>query len=725
MSGAAPRRWASAQDCVEALIEQVGRELRVAVPLGLGKPNTLLNALYRRAVDDPSVRLHLYTALTLAPPPVGQGLQARLAGPIQARLFEGYESLDYWEALRGDALPANIRVTEFFFQPATLLGRAQAQQDYLCSNYTHVGRDLRAAQINVFMQLVAPHPDTGSAEQVSLSSNPDVTLEMLPYIRQRRADGLPVAVLGQVCDALPYMGRDAVVTVDQFDGLFEGEAAQYRLFGTPAAPVSAADHAIGLQVSALLRDGGTLQIGIGALSDAIAWSAGLRENDNNRYRQAIAAMPGLPDTLVEQLGGRAPFRAGLYGCTEMLVEAYLHLQRVGVIKRRVYPHAGLQRLLDDGRIGVRPDEAMLDALVDASLVGNPLSRDDVHWLREAGIFRADVEWAAGTLQREGLPGIEADLSREENLQAIADHCLGSELRDATLIHGGFFLGGEGFYERLRALPPAERDLICMTGVAQINQLNGNEPLRVAQRRHARFVNTGLKVTLMGSVVSDGLESGQVLSGVGGQYNFVAQAHALPEARSILCIRATRGQGEALESNVVWAYGHVTIPRHLRDIVATEYGVADLRGATDSQVIARLLDIADSRFQPALLKQAVAAGKLPDTHEISPWARDNRPEALGQRLAAVGAGGFPAFPFGSELSAEEITLMRALRGFQALDRWGRARSLLRHAGVFRRPPAAHGALLSRMGLHKPRGWRERLQAGIVSVALLEAGAESQA
>jgi hypothetical protein len=57
-------------------------------------------------------------------------------------------------------------------------------------------------------------------------------------------------------------------------------------------------------------------------------------------------------------------------------------------------------------------------------------------------------------------------------------------------------------------------------------------------RKARFMNTTMKVTLLGAAASDALESGQVVSGVGGQYNFVAMAHALPDARSILMLRAT-------------------------------------------------------------------------------------------------------------------------------------------------------------------------------------------
>ena len=39
----------------------------------------------------------------------------------------------------------------------------------------------------------------------------------------------------------------------------------------------------------------------------------------------------------------------------------------------------------------------------------------------------------------------------------------------------------------------------------------------------------------------------------------------------------RDSAEGPQSNIRWSYGHTTIPRHLRDMVVTEYGVADLRG----------------------------------------------------------------------------------------------------------------------------------------------------
>jgi acyl-CoA hydrolase len=51
--------------------------------------------------------------------------------------------------------------------------------------------------------------------------------------------------------------------------------------------------------------------------------------------------------------------------------------------------------------------------------------------------------------------------------------------------------------------------------------------------------------LFGAVASDQLEDGRVVSGIGGQYNFVSMAHALPDARLIMMIRSTRGSGKTL------------------------------------------------------------------------------------------------------------------------------------------------------------------------------------
>ncbi|MCX7057440.1 MAG: acetyl-CoA hydrolase, partial [Proteobacteria bacterium] len=317
--------------------------------------------------------------------------------------------------------------------------------------------------------------------------------------------------------------------------------------------------------------------------------------------------------------------------------------------------------------------------------------------------------------------LEARLDTVEARAEIAAHCLARRLDGGRVLHAGFLLGPRGFYGALRDLPEDDRQRFDMTRISFTNQLYGpDQALKIAQRRHARFINTTMMVNGLGAAVSDALDSGQVISGVGGQYNFVAMAHALPEARSILLLRSTRTSGGTTSSNILWNYGHTTIPRHLRDVVVTEYGIADLRGLTDRDCVASLLAVTDSRFQPALLAQAQRAGKIEQGYRIPDPQRDNQPEAIANALRPLRAQGlFSEYPFGSDLTAEEIVLARALERLKARNATpqGRARTLL--AAV-----AASGdstelqPYLERLGLATPKGWRQRLMARMVAGAISE-------
>jgi hypothetical protein len=68
--------------CVDAVLARVGRHVRLATPLGIGKPNHLLNAFYRRAAHDPSIVLEIMTALTLQRPTAASDLERRFLGPF-------------------------------------------------------------------------------------------------------------------------------------------------------------------------------------------------------------------------------------------------------------------------------------------------------------------------------------------------------------------------------------------------------------------------------------------------------------------------------------------------------------------------------------------------------------------------------------------------------------------------------------------------------------------
>ena len=80
----------------------------LALPLGLGKANHVANALFARAVADPSIRLRIFTALTLEKPRAKGDLQWRFTKPLVERVFSGYPDLAYAVAQREGTLPANI-----------------------------------------------------------------------------------------------------------------------------------------------------------------------------------------------------------------------------------------------------------------------------------------------------------------------------------------------------------------------------------------------------------------------------------------------------------------------------------------------------------------------------------------------------------------------------------------------------------------------------------------
>src|SRR4029078_4295079 len=239
---------------------------------------------------------------------------------------------------------------------------------------------------------------------------------------------------------------------------------------------------------------------IGQVGDALAQGLVVRHRDNAQFQAIMKRLaPGAGQGSPLEVGR---FEKGLYGVSEMLIEAFLGLIDAGILKREV---------------------------------------------------------------------------------------------DGVMLHGAFFLGPKSLYRALREMPAEQLARIQMMPVSFTNQLYGEEDAKRRARVDARFVNTAMMATLMGAAVSDGLEDGQVIGGVGGQYNFVAQAFALQGARSILALEATRCSGARAQSNIRWNYGHETIPRHLRDVFVTEYGVADVRGKSDADNITATLAVMDLLF----------------------------------------------------------------------------------------------------------------------------------
>jgi acyl-CoA hydrolase len=712
-----PQMFDDVSEIVEEALRRVGRKVVLALPLGIGKPNLVANEFFRRARADPALDLTIFTALSLRKPTGSGDLERRFIEPLAARIFGNYPDLDYLAAVRAGALPPNVRVIEFFLEPGSLLNSAPAQSGYLCANYTHVTRELLERGVNVIAHVVARRMVAGQVE-ISLGSNPDITVDLLPEVARLRAAGQPVVMLGHLHREMPFMLGAARVDVEVFDLLLDHARYDYDLFAPPNPSLATVDHAIGLHASSLVRDGGTLQIGIGELGDSIVYSLLLRHQQNDAWRHTLAeAGGGRGGALVEEIGGRGPFTTGLFGATEMFVDQMLDLYRAGILRRRVYDYLPLQKALAANGSRTRVDEPLLRALL-AHGAGPVLSAGEIAALRAAGVFRGEVRHEKGQLVSPDGERLAPDLRDAAVCAALARDCLGLELQGGTVLQAGFLLGPRSFYAALGALPESERRLFDMRGVGFINQLYGDDlPLRVAQRSHARFVNTTMMLTTLGAAVSDGLADGRVVSGVGGQYNFVAMAHALPGARSLLCARSTRLKDGRVSSNIVTGYGHVTIPRHLRDIAITEYGIADLRGKTDAECVAAMLAITDSRFQDELLMDAKRAQKIDAGYRIPDACRHNTPDRLERAFEAPRrAGLFTEFPFGTDLTREEIDLARALRWLKENTAGRRSRLSTLGRAVLGGVDESHRGYLERLGLGAPGDLRQRLTARLVSLGL---------
>lgn len=549
------------------ILSEVGDHLRLATPLGLGKPNQLINLIYRAVKDDPKKSLKIYTALSLQVPQPKKNLEKRFLNSFLKDHFgEDYPHLDYATDAFKSAVPKNIAVHEFYFQAGQYLHKPQAQMNYVSLNYTHVAQTILDDDINVIVQLISSTFVDGNTVY-SLSCNSDLTLDVVDLFQKHDKK---LFVVGVVHPDLAFLGGEAQIDSSFFDIVVESPEVKHKLFATPRLPISEADHLIGLHASQMIKDDGTLQIGIGSLSDALVNMTVLRQKENVLYKK-----------IANEWWHKAPkpfhlhqdtFQKGLYGTSEMVMDGFMHLRKADVLKRWVYDH----------------DE---------------------------------------TARR--------------------------------YLHGAFFLGSKELYGWLQNLRGEDFEGLSMTRVSKVNDLYDPHELAIRrQRKNARFFNTCMNIGLLGGAASETLSDGQVISGVGGQYNFIAMSRELPDSFSVLMLRSTRTSKGKRQSNIVWSHDQLTIPRHLRDVVITEYGIAFLRGKTDEQCIEALIEIADSEFQEKLIEVAQKNGKLSKTYQLPAHATQNTPEKISEFVQKF-ADHFSAFPLGSDFTPAEEKIAVAL------------------------------------------------------------------
>jgi acyl-CoA hydrolase len=136
----------------------------------------------------------------------------------------------------------------------------------------------------------------------------------------------------------------------------------------------------------------------------------------------------------------------------------------------------------------------------------------------------------------------------------------------------------------------------------------NSPETMARNENMTTINGALVVDLFGQVVADTLH-GRQFSGIGGHEDFVSVSGLELGDRSMICLPSSAIVDGERVSRIVPALTDgmiVTTPRHQIDLVATEHGVAHLRGRTVRERALALAEISHPDFRDEL---AAGAAKL--------------------------------------------------------------------------------------------------------------------
>lgn len=131
----------------------------------------------------------------------------------------------------------------------------------------------------------------------------------------------------------------------------------------------------------------------------------------------------------------------------------------------------------------------------------------------------------------------------------------------------------------------------------------NAPEVIARNDHLISINSTLEVDLLGQCNSESL-GGFEFSGTGGQLDYVRGAFNSRGGKSFIAFYSTAHDGEA--SRIVPRFepgAVVTTPRMDTHYLATEYGVANLKGKSARQRALDIIELAHPRFRDDLLREA--------------------------------------------------------------------------------------------------------------------------
>jgi len=128
----------------------------------------------------------------------------------------------------------------------------------------------------------------------------------------------------------------------------------------------------------------------------------------------------------------------------------------------------------------------------------------------------------------------------------------------------------------------------------------NNPINIARNPKVVAINSAVEVDLTGQVCADSIGH-RIISGVGGQMDFIRGASLSEGGKPIIALTSTTSRGESkIVAELKPGAGVVTTRAHVHYVV-TEYGSAQLHGKTLGKRAKALIEIAHPKHRESLEK----------------------------------------------------------------------------------------------------------------------------
>ena len=154
---------------------------------------------------------------------------------------------------------------------------------------------------------------------------------------------------------------------------------------------------------------------------------------------------------------------------------------------------------------------------------------------------------------------------------------------------GEVMGGPDLYRFVHENEAVHLDSVSYT----------HNPLVLAQLDDFISINSAVEIDLAGQINAETIGARQI-SGLGGQFDFIEGVLHSKGGVSIFAMPSTAGRGKISRITPRLASGAaVSTPRYCADYIATEFGVASLKGKTMRQRAEALIGIAHPDFRDGL------------------------------------------------------------------------------------------------------------------------------